>query len=57
MVNRKSININKTNYHHTPQTIEHKNDPDIGNPGPGFRQAHKCGKVKSVNGIANPLPL
>jgi hypothetical protein len=23
----------------------------IGNPGPGLGQAHKCGRVKQVNGI------
>ena len=24
---------------------------DVGNPGPGLGQAHKCGRVKPVNGI------
>ena len=27
---------------------------DIGNPGPGLGQAHKCGRVKPVNGIPTP---
>ena len=24
---------------------------DVGNPGPGFGQAHRCGEVKQVNRI------
>jgi hypothetical protein len=28
---------------------------DVGNPGPGIRQAHKCGKVKLVKGIPTVL--
>ena len=27
---------------------------DIGNPGPGLGQAHKCGRAKPVNGIPTP---
>jgi hypothetical protein len=30
---------------------------DVGNPGPGLGQAHKCGRVKSVNGIPTLLLL
>jgi hypothetical protein len=30
---------------------------DVGNPGPGIRQAHKCGKVKLVKGIPTPTVL
>jgi len=29
----------------------------IGNPGYGLKQAHKCGRVKPVNGIPALLPL
>jgi len=48
-----STNINKTNNILSPQLIEYKKDYNIslGNPGSGFRQAHKCGGVKPVNGI------
>jgi len=30
---------------------------DIGNPGPGLRQARKCGRVKLDNGIPTLPPL
>ena len=30
---------------------------DVGNLGPGLRQAQKCGGVKPGNGIPNPLLL
>jgi hypothetical protein len=30
---------------------------DVGNPGPGIRPAHKCGKVKLVKGIPTPTVL
>jgi hypothetical protein len=40
-----TTNINKTNNHLLPQTIEHKKTKTYGvrNPGPGFRHAHICG--------------
>jgi len=46
-------NINKTNNHSSPQLIQHKKTTtyDVRNPGPGFRQAHKCRWLKPVNGI------
>ena len=48
MVNN-SININKTNNHLTPQTIEYKKKTTtygVGNPGPSFGQAKKSGRIK-----------
>jgi hypothetical protein len=42
-----SININKTNNHLSSWLTEHKKIKtyDVGNPGPGLGQAHKCGRV------------
>jgi hypothetical protein len=54
MVNN-STNINKSN--NQPRlTLNHWTQKKtmtygIGNPGPGLGQAHKCGRVKQVNGI------
>ena len=47
-----STNINKTNIHLSPQLTEHKKGGDmtydVGNPGPGFGQAQKYGRVKCI---------
>ena len=53
MVNN-STNINKMNNHISPQLIKHKQKTmiyDIGNPGPGLRQAQKCSRVQLINVI------
>ena len=34
------------------ELTEHKQD--VGNPGPGWGQAKKCGRVKLINGIPTP---
>ena len=51
MVNN-STNIDKANNHLSPYLTEHKNKgtmtDDVQNPGPSFRQAQKCGRVKSL---------
>jgi hypothetical protein len=45
----------------TPQINKHKKKNHgvygIGNPGPGFGQESKCGRVKPVNGIPTFLSL
>ena len=54
-----STNINITNYYLLFQTIEHKEKETMiyafGNPGPGLRQAHTCGRAKPVCGIPTLL--
>ena len=49
MVNS-STNIKNRNNHISPQLTEHKKKGTstyvIGNPGPGLRQAQKCGRIK-----------
>ena len=52
-------NLNKTNNHLSTQIIEHKKNTttyDIGNLGPGLRQAQQCGRIKLANGT-QPYPL
>jgi hypothetical protein len=47
-------NINKTNNHLSPQSIEHKKKTmiyDVGNPGPSLGQAQQCGGVKPLIGF------
>ena len=47
MVNNSTI-INKVNNHLSPSLTEHKKNTtayDVGNPGPGLRQAQKYGRV------------
>jgi hypothetical protein len=51
-------NINKTKNHVSSQILEQKNKTttyEVGNPGPGWGQAQKCGGVKPVNGIITLL--
>jgi hypothetical protein len=45
-------------FFHWPELTEHKKmtmTHDVGNLGPGLRQAQKCGGVKAVNGIPTLL--
>ena len=56
MVNN-STNNNKTKNHLSPQRTENKKKTttyDARNTGPGLGQAHKCNRVKPVNGIPAP---
>jgi hypothetical protein len=53
MVNN-STNINKTNNHLSNlklMNIKKTTTYDIGDPGPGLGQAHKCGRLKLINVI------
>jgi hypothetical protein len=43
-----STNINKMNNLLSSQTIRHKKDHNVGNPGTGLGQEQKCGSVKPV---------
>jgi hypothetical protein len=46
------ININKTNNHISPQTIEHKQSlRQVGNPFTGSEKVQKCDEIKLINGI------
>jgi hypothetical protein len=44
-------NINKTTSPLNSLNIKKTKIYDVGNPGLGLRKAHKCGRVKLVNGI------
>jgi len=56
---KNSTNINKTITSHLNWTRWTQKRPwqyDVGNPGPGLGQAHKCDGVKPVNEIPTLLP-
>jgi hypothetical protein len=56
MVNN-STNINKTTItsHLKPLNTKKTMTYRFGNPSSGLRQAHKCGRVKLVNGIPSQI--
>ena len=58
MVVNSSTNINQTNNHFSPQSlnIEKTMTYAVGNPGPCLGQAQKCGRIKLVN-VIPILPL
>jgi hypothetical protein len=54
MIVNSSTNINETNNHHSPPTIEHKKQDNIilcWKSRSGVGQAQEYGRVKPINGI------
>ena len=51
------ISTKQTTISHFKPTANKNETYDVGNPGPVLGQAQKCGRVKTVNGIATLLLL